>query len=91
MQIPFDTKLKIDGIYPVVGPLVSIGCPAANRIAKWTGEKRCPKKGEWYLSGAIIEAYRALNDLGSAYHIAKVYEVTVRPVRPVIEIVGEIT
>lgn len=29
------------------------------RIARWTGELRCPRKGEWYLSGAIVEAYRA--------------------------------
>lgn len=35
-----------------------------------TGEFRCPKKGEWYLSGAVVEAYRASWDLGSAYHIA---------------------
>ena len=39
-----------------------------------TGEFRAPKKGEWYLSGAIVEAYRAPNDLGTAYHIAKPVE-----------------
>lgn len=36
-----------------------------------TGEKRPPRKGEWYLSGAIVEAYRASNDLTSEFHIAK--------------------
>jgi hypothetical protein len=36
-----------------------------------TGEKRNPKKGEWYLSGAIIEAYRASNELSSKYYIAR--------------------
>ena len=36
-----------------------------------TGEKRPPRKGEWYLSGAIVEAYRASNDLSSEYYIAK--------------------
>lgn len=36
-----------------------------------TGEMREPRKGEWFLSGAIIEAYRAQNDLSSAYNIAK--------------------
>lgn len=35
-----------------------------------TGEFRTPKKGEFYLSGAIVEAYRAQNDLSTAYHIA---------------------
>lgn len=34
------------------------------------GEKRAPKKGEFYLSGAIVEAYRAPNDLTTEYHIA---------------------
>jgi len=37
---------------------------------KATGEFRPPKKGEFYLSGAIIEAYRAPNDLSQAYWIA---------------------
>lgn len=36
-----------------------------------TGEFRAPKRGEFYLSGAIVQAYRAPNDLTSAYHIAK--------------------
>jgi len=37
--------------------------------AKLTGEFRPPLKGEWYLSGAIPEAYKAPNDLSTAYHI----------------------
>ena len=36
-----------------------------------TGEFRQPRKGEWFLSGSYIEAYRAENDLPTAYHIAK--------------------
>jgi hypothetical protein len=36
-----------------------------------TGEKRPPRKGEWYLSGAIPNAYRAPNDLSIAYHILR--------------------
>ena len=45
--------------------------PYLNTIkAKFTGEKRCPKKGEWFLSGAIVEAYKAKNDLTTVYHIA---------------------
>lgn len=43
-----------------------------NKIcAVWTGEKRCPKKGEWFLSGAHVEAYYTSNDLSTVYHIAK--------------------
>lgn len=46
--------------------------------AVWTGEKRPPRKGEWYLSGAIIEAYRAPNDLPTMpFAIAKLVEVVV--------------
>lgn len=45
--------------------------------AKWTGEKRAPKKGEYYLSGAVIEAYRAKNDLTTPFHIAKLYQVVI--------------
>lgn len=35
------------------------------------GEYRAPKKGEWYLSGAIPCAYYAHNDLRSNYHILR--------------------
>ena len=34
-------------------------------------EKRAPKKGEWYLSGAIPIAYRAPNDLSQEFHIMR--------------------
>jgi len=40
-------------------------------MAVYTGVKRPPKQGEWYLSGASVVAYRAPNDLSTAYHIAK--------------------
>ncbi len=37
---------------------------------RWSGEKRSPKKGEFFLSGAIPEVYRAPNDLAPmVYHI----------------------
>jgi len=36
-----------------------------------TGKTRPPKKGEWFLSGAIVEAYRTNNDLSSPYQIAR--------------------
>lgn len=36
-----------------------------------TGEMRPPKAGEWFLSGAIVEGYRASNDISAPYHIAK--------------------
>lgn len=36
-----------------------------------TGEFRCPRKGEWYLSGSIIEGYRAPSDLSMPFHIGR--------------------
>jgi hypothetical protein len=38
--------------------------------AIYTDDKRTPKKGEWFLSGAEVHAYRARNDLTTVYHIA---------------------
>jgi len=36
-----------------------------------TGEMRSPKKGEWYLSGAVPAGYIAKNDLGMSFNILK--------------------
>jgi hypothetical protein len=44
---------------------------------------RKPMKGEWYLSGAIIEAYQAPNDLGDEFYIV---EKGPRAVRRTIEV-----
>lgn len=40
-----------------------------------TGEYRAPKAGEWYLSGAEPEAWKAKNDLGSPYYILRLVRV----------------
>ncbi len=32
---------------------------------------RTPRKGEHYLSGAVVYAYRAPNDLSTPFHIVK--------------------
>ena len=40
--------------------------------ARWIREFRTPKKGEWYLSGAIIEAYQAKRDMHSPFYIAQI-------------------
>lgn len=40
-----------------------------------TGEYRRPRKGEWYVSGAIPEAYRALHDLSEEHRIARLIHV----------------
>ena len=53
-----------------------------------TGEKRAPKTGEWYLSGAIVAAYRAGGGLTSEYMIAKLVKVERVPAVETYRIVG---
>ncbi len=40
---------------------------------------RPPRKGEWFLSGAIPTAYRAPNDLSTRYHILQEVELVECP------------
>jgi hypothetical protein len=40
-------------------------------MAEYIGEYRPPRKGEWFLSGAKVEAYYAYNDISECRHIAK--------------------
>jgi hypothetical protein len=53
---------------------ISFGDAAFRRHhhARATGEFRCPRKGEYFLSGAIIEVYQAHNDLTMEYYIAEI-------------------
>ena len=66
-------RLSRSGLYPAEGRRQNIR-------AQWTGEKRPPRIGEWYLSGAMITAYMAHNDLNHAYHIARLVEVETKQV-----------
>jgi hypothetical protein len=49
-----------------------VGASKAQRNTRYkaTGEFRLPLRGEYFLSGAIVVAYRAPNDLPSPYWIA---------------------
>lgn len=49
-----------------------------------TGEHRCPKKGEWYISGAIAEGYLAPSDLDFPYDIGVLVKVKVETVVTVV-------
>lgn len=76
-------KLTKDGFYPLADfhrenrNLPSLGYNSNRVMAKWDGKPARPvKAGEWFLSGAIIEAYHAQRDLTTPYHIAKLYRVT---------------
>jgi len=77
-------KLQRNQVYPLNDfhpamrhkPLNTIGLADKSIGAVWDGlSRRCPKKGEWYLSGADIAAYEAKNDLSAPYHIARIVRV----------------
>lgn len=60
------------GVRPAVGrkPIFRPGI-SGPRWWQWDGEPpRAPRKGEHYLSGAVVEVYRALNDLTGEHFIA---------------------
>jgi hypothetical protein len=69
-SVPYEQRKGL-GLSNTAYPLHSLGTAVKGVSAQWTGEKRPPRKGEWYLSGAIIEAYLAPNDLSTPYHIAR--------------------
>lgn len=55
-------------------------------MAQAVAERRPPKRGEWYLSGAIPEAYRAPNDCTTVCQIVRlvlVEEIVTRTLREV--------
>jgi|WetSurMetagenome_2_1015567.scaffolds.fasta_scaffold158528_5 hypothetical protein len=56
---------KPSGIYPLGA--VGISWSFSKTRFQATGEFREPLKGEYYLSGAIIEAWPAPNDLSTKY------------------------
>lgn len=45
--------------------------PGRSLMAMKTGEFRQPRAGEWFLSGAIPQGYRATNDMAGEYHILR--------------------
>ena len=75
-RVPFEDRERLnlpakseDGVARIYAPIAGMGVNGVHAV--WDGKpRRCPKKGEWYLSGAIIEAYRAPNDLSTPFHIA---------------------
>lgn len=64
-----EKELRAKGLYP------------EKVAAQWDGHPaRPPRKGEWFLSGAMIGAYRAGQDLTASYHIARLVTVETRTV-----------
>lgn len=87
-----DKIVKSKDLYPIVDPLddneiSKLGSTGEGVFAMNTGLYGKPKKGEWYLSGAIPEAYKAPNDLSHPYFIAKL--VLVSPFPTEYEIINE--
>lgn len=84
-----------DEFYPVVDRLSyeerkhfgleDVFMPIKAMRAVWTGEKRPPRAGEWYLSGSIVEAYKAPNDLTTPFHIARLVKVEEKTVLVVVQ------
>lgn len=54
---------------------------------QYTGEYRCPKKGEWFLFGAVVEGYPATLDGSCPYHIGRKVRVKVETIETVVEVV----
>jgi len=74
-------KLKKGAFYPLAEHWPTalrrfpLGIKVRDIMATWTGEKRAPRKGEWYLSGAKIEAYLAPYNMATPFHIARLAQV----------------
>lgn len=73
-------SLNTSDTYPVMDAVTlevkqALGATGGFRMghvkAQWTGVYGAPKKGDWYLSGAIIEAYQAKGDMSEEFPIAK--------------------
>jgi len=56
---------------------------AYNYRGEYTGEKRVPEKGEWYLSGAVIETWYAIATLQIPYCIAVIVPIKVITIKEV--------
>lgn len=69
-----EEKLKRGAFYLVADRPSDPLKPGQAWRARWTGEKRPPAKGEYYLSGAMIRAYRS-GGLKDSYYIAELVRV----------------
>jgi hypothetical protein len=88
MILPEQNLVKHGVYYPLKGCFrlsIDITCPPGCLIcSKWNGEYRPPLKGEWYLSGSIVETYQAQSNLTGSFHIAGL--VRLQEVRTFVEI-----
>ncbi len=82
------SQLLIQGQYRSqqlqIYPLADLSQPKDVQAIK-TNEFRCPQKGEWYLSGAIPEAYQAKSDLQTPYHICKLVVTKTETIKTIVK------
>tara|TARA_R110002096_G_scaffold66682_2_gene162220 strand:- start:34938 stop:35174 length:237 start_codon:yes stop_codon:yes gene_type:complete len=61
--------------------LYEIGATDRSKVkAVYSGQFRPPRKGEWFMSGSIVEAYKAKSDMTVSYHIARLVKVQMKEV-----------
>jgi hypothetical protein len=58
----------------------SVIAPRKTHRIQYTGEFRKPKKGEWFISGALPEGYQAYKDLNQPYHIGKLVKLKIQTI-----------
>ena len=75
-RIPFDLAKRI-GVSDK-GRVHGLSWHAVKAVA--TGEVRPPEAGEWFLSGAIVEAHFAPNNLTAPYRIARLVKVRIETI-----------
>lgn len=69
-------------LYPIVN---WVKWPPDKYKAINTGVFRNPKKGEYYLSGAIPEAFHAPNNLSTAFYIMDIVKIETKTVTTIIQ------
>lgn len=64
--------VKRGELYPVAdGEKLPPGFDPKATMVRWDGEWRCPRAGDWFLSGAVVEAYRATSDMDRGYAVGR--------------------
>jgi uncharacterized membrane-anchored protein len=77
-------------LYPLASLLSSTTGGRHPKVrARATGAFRAPRQGEWFLSGAIVEAYQAMEDLSTRFYIAELVEVEVKTVERVVRVLHQ--
>lgn len=73
-KVPLDEQRSLGVINPQ-RPIPSLGVQLRSIRGVCTLEVRPPRAGEYYLSGAIPEVYRAPEDLTTAYRICRLVRI----------------